>query len=333
MINNIQILRAIAVLMVIGCHSSGLVYKYGFDFNGFIKVGRWGAFGVDIFFVISGYIMAMIDSTKHKTPLEFIKDRAARIIPTYWICTLLLIGMQTFLPWLFNGSIQPLEQNIASLLFISNFFGYTYPTIYVGWSLEFEAFFYVVFALCLFIKDSLFKTILLMVVIFLSSLFGIIKPIAIEFCYGVLIYHLVSRYRLSSKLNARYFILAILVSLYIMSLSLIVPVDIIPTWRRPLIVGVVSFFLVLSSVVCRDFKKGILTYIGDASYSMYLIQVFSLPLIIKMSSKFLPNVDGLLIFFLCALFTVACGIVFYEVVEKNIINIIRKRKLSFFKLI
>lgn len=291
MINNIQILRALAVLMVIANHSSGLVYKYGFNADGFLQVGHWGAYGVDIFFVISGYIMAMIDNVKSKTPASFIKD-------------------------------------ISSMLFISYLLGYDYPTIYVGWSLELEMTFYAIFALCLFIGNQFIKISLLVALIFILSFLGFMRPAAVEFSFGILLYYFANWLKIENKLSAFWFI-PLIVTLVVTLIISDMPIDLV-SWSRPLVIGIISFAMVAFSIVCVDLRKGFLTYIGDASYSIYLVQVFSLPIIMKLSVKLLHGMDGIYAFMISIIFTVLSGVIFHECVEKNIINLVKRKPLRFF---
>ncbi|HGM5268475.1 acyltransferase family protein [Serratia nevei] len=328
MINNIQILRALAVLMVIANHSSGLVYKYGFNADGFLQVGHWGAYGVDIFFVISGYIMAMIDKVKSKTPASFIKDRFVRIVPVYWIFTLLMIFMQAVYPEAFREGLFTNEQNISSMLFISYLLGYDYPTIYVGWSLELEMTFYAIFALCLFIGNQFIKISLLVALIFILSFLGFMRPAAVEFSFGILLYYLANGLKIENKLSAFWFI-PLIVTLVTMLMISDMPIDLV-SWSRPLVIGTISFAMVAFSIACVDLRKGFFTYIGDASYSIYLVQVFSLPIIMKLSVKLLHGMDGIYAFMISIIFTVLSGVIFHECVEKNIINLVKRKPLKFF---
>ena len=144
MIQSIQTLRAIAALSVVAVHIPPDIRARGygevFDFP-------QGAFGVDLFFVISGFVMAY--SSRHlfareHAPCEFILRRCARIVPTYWLVTTfvlyLSIKARTDLSW---------QHTAASYLFIpyprpSD--GAMLPLLLLGWTLNYEIFFYGVFA-------------------------------------------------------------------------------------------------------------------------------------------------------------------------------------------
>lgn len=128
---SIQALRFIAALMVVVFHVA----------DGPFVVG---AAGVDIFFVISGFIMGTIGV--RETPRTFLTKRVIRLVPLYWAVTLLmcavsLLGVFT----LFTADIRRL---VLSLLFIPYYEpdGSLWPLVVVGWTLNVEMLFYALFA-------------------------------------------------------------------------------------------------------------------------------------------------------------------------------------------
>lgn len=328
MINNIQIIRAVAVLMVVAYHSVGLLHRYGFDFNDYSGIGTWGAFGVDLFFVISGYVIAMIDSVKKKTPAAFFKDRVIRIVPIYWFFTLLMIFAQVCYPDAFRMGVFSSEQNISSMLFSSHFMGYVYPTLYVGWSLELEMAFYAIFAICLFSYNRMIRSVCLALLVGLMMLLGLMKPIAIEFLFGVALYYFIHFFSLNNKFNSVLFVPAVVLLIVFMAL-IDAPTE-LSSWHRALVVGIISFIVVAVSVICVDSRRSIATYIGDMSYSLYLVQVFSLPLIMKLSSRVVEGSYGFYVFCISILFTALIGSVFYEIVEKKVVNIMKGRRAKIY---
>lgn len=321
MINNIQIIRAMAVLMVVAYHSVGLLHRYGFDFNDYSGIGTWGAFGVDLFFVISGYVIAMIDNVKKKTPIAFFKDRVIRIVPIYWFFTLLMIFTQACYPDAFRMGISSSEQNISSMLFLSHFMGYAYPTLYVGWSLELEMAFYAIFAIFLLSYNRIIRSGGLVLLVVLMVFLGLMKPIAIEFLFGVCLYYIINFSNLNNKFNSVLFAPAVVFLIVVMAL-IDAPTE-LSSWLRALVIGIISFIVVAVSIICVDSRKNIVTYIGDMSYSIYLVQVFSLPLIMKLSSRVVESSYGFYVFCISILFTILIGSVFYEVVEKKVVNIMK----------
>jgi len=124
---SIQYLRALAACSVIFPHTS---------WTG--QVG--GQQGVDVFFVISGFIMMFV-STRESEPIEFIRSRAIRIIPLYWLATLATALIST----------PGWRHSLLSALFVPHIDpnGGMYPVVLQGWTLVYEVFFYLIFAVCL----------------------------------------------------------------------------------------------------------------------------------------------------------------------------------------
>ena len=202
---NIQALRAYAAIIVVLFHASILVSVNGFSY-GILKsatfnIEKWGDFGVDIFFIISGYIMFMINAKRKQSPLEFITDRIKRIVPVYWVLTILFTCLLLFVPFAFRNLNFSSEHFITSLLFISKYFNYESPVLYVGWTLEYEMFFYLAFAIVLFLrKNSPIQQIVLLTLIFLISIaFGTFTSIIFEFLYGGIIFIFFNKYSIINK--------------------------------------------------------------------------------------------------------------------------------------
>ncbi len=141
-LRSIQHLRAGAALAVVTYHA--LQWRTGgFD------VGRAG---VDVFFVISGLVMWTSTVTHPARPVGFIWRRFVRVAPLYWIATLATAGAAWAWPD-FLPQILPGWRHLAlSLAFIPHFDpkGLPFPTLPLGWTLDYEAIFYLVFAGALF---------------------------------------------------------------------------------------------------------------------------------------------------------------------------------------
>lgn len=127
-IRSIQYLHGFAAVAVVACHTNWLNPLYGQQ-------------GVDVFFVISGFIMMLV-SKRETRPLAFLRARALRVVPLYWVCTL---------AWALLFGFGPVSHLIESLLFWPHLApnGLAWPVIPQGWTLTYEAFFYAVFAMSL----------------------------------------------------------------------------------------------------------------------------------------------------------------------------------------
>jgi exopolysaccharide production protein ExoZ len=142
MISNLQVLRGLAALAVVFYHTA-------FTFNGGIHTEFQA---VSVFFVISGFIMTYITRADTK---QFLQQRLIRIVPLYWLCTLGALAAV----WLLKDSGRTwtdagIGNVLKSLLFVPyrDVHGETQPILPVGWTLNLEMFFYVLFALALVVS-------------------------------------------------------------------------------------------------------------------------------------------------------------------------------------
>lgn len=128
-LRSIQVLRGIAACAVALMHS---VASHGVSEPGFYAIG---AAGVDLFFVISGFIIATV--APGKTAGQFIAGRVRRIYPMWWIAVA---------PWLL---VVPFdwEMFFASITLWPIFGSFVLPPNSIGWTLSFEVLFYAAMAL------------------------------------------------------------------------------------------------------------------------------------------------------------------------------------------
>lgn len=148
---NVQALRALAAVMVIFVHLGPLAARAGLPAVDL----EFGNAGVDIFFVISGFIMWVIAARRPPSPGVFLARRAGRIVPLYWLVTLALAAAYVAAPGLFPNLKPTPAHVLQSLAFIPHRdpAGVAAPLVIPGWTLNFEVFFYLVFALALFLPE------------------------------------------------------------------------------------------------------------------------------------------------------------------------------------
>ncbi|MCG5075724.1 acyltransferase family protein [Paraburkholderia tagetis] len=156
-LGSIQVLRAIAAVLVIFCHGATEVGGS----HAALAPGLWplvnakGLFGVDLFFVVSGFVMMYIISGKRSsgvTAARFLGERIARIVPLYWAVTLLSVLIGLVLPALKHKNGYAVDYVLRSLLFVPSsnpITGAPEPVLGLGWTLNYEMFFYVVISLVL----------------------------------------------------------------------------------------------------------------------------------------------------------------------------------------
>lgn len=297
----IQYLRAIAALAVVIVHASKRVEDSLADsVNAFLVIGHGG---VDLFFVISGFIMWSITKQRPTDPGNFWIKRLVRIVPTYWIAVLawtafmLLAGYN----WL---KITP-EHVLLSLGFVPHYSPTfpedIWPVLIPGWTLNYEMFFYLVFGLTLF-APAKSRLLLLCGSMLALVAFGFVldpqqawavtytSPLLLEFMGGVLVAELWMRAPGGVLRNA--IVLGVGLFLFIF----IGPsVDAEDYASRTLYFGAPAI-LIASGFVglgTRVPHLPLLEKLGDASYAIYLFHLF---LIVPMAEVWirLPQIHGTL---------------------------------------
>ena len=152
---NLQILRLVAALGILVSHAADLTLARTSPIWSF----PWTA-GVDIFFVISGIIMTILTDGHFGQPgaaRQFLTRRIIRIVPIYWLFTTLMIATIILLPSQVRNSQTDIGSIVTSLLFIPwpRGDGQIVPILAQGWTLSYEAFFYLAFALALLHRRGL----------------------------------------------------------------------------------------------------------------------------------------------------------------------------------
>lgn len=150
-ITSIQGLRAIAAWLVVFHHVLQIYYESTYtSLLGWLALAK-GSVGVDLFFVISGFVMIIVTSSGTTSAGSFLMRRLARIVPAYWLATGIFAGVLLVFPHLVRHPIRLDLQHLGmSLGFLSGYFpGHFYPVLTVGWSLNFEMLFYFLLALAI----------------------------------------------------------------------------------------------------------------------------------------------------------------------------------------
>ncbi|HEY8085995.1 MAG TPA: acyltransferase [Methylophilaceae bacterium] len=166
-IESLQVLRGIAASAVVLHHTIRAVLLFSSERNDAASahwLAEWLAIGVDIFFVISGFIMVYISTPylEGKKPLnDFVMMRIIRIYPIYFTATFLLLTIQTvsFLLSSGVGFNLSLRRILSALVLFPSFNqkGLVQPVLGVGWTLSYEILFYITFyiSICLAKKANL----------------------------------------------------------------------------------------------------------------------------------------------------------------------------------
>lgn len=170
----LQCLRAIACINIVIYHSTSI----------------FGGFSVDLFFVISGFVMAMtIEKEKSQSFYRFIIDRIIRIVPLYWILTTGVLLLTIVKPDLFNSTTFNISNYIKSLLFIPFIkeSGLIQPLIFQGWTLNYELFFYACIWIASLINKKNYSFITFFIFLFITILSNNSSIEVIKKFYGTLL--------------------------------------------------------------------------------------------------------------------------------------------------
>ncbi len=189
-LDQIQFLRGIAAFSILIAHTPYI---------------QRGHFGVDLFFIISGFIMTYVTEKSYD---DFLLKRAVRIVPLYWLGTIGLYVLAVVAPGILNTATDSVVDLLRSLFFIPYFNGRTVePLLRLGWTLNFEVFFYLLFFISCVISQKYRAAITSTMILFLVCLGSMLEsnsvlinfytdPILLEFIYGMAAFYV---YRAASK--------------------------------------------------------------------------------------------------------------------------------------
>jgi exopolysaccharide production protein ExoZ len=324
-IRPIQYLRALAAMMVVWLHARfiipGIAEQLGAPY--------FGGSGVDLFFVISGFIMVVTTSGNAVAPQKFFLLRVVRVVPLYWLATLAAIACAAF-----EHSFEHVYPVaiVKSLLFIP----YAQPTsphdvwpiVPNGWTLNYEMFFYALFALSLAAPrgvrlPALAATLGSLVVI--GRVFGpfakpltsfYFSPFLLEFVAGMFLAHGWLRDGSRNSLPESLFLIAF--GLYCLGAA----------HSRVIVMGgaFVTIAGCLNTRICAVENRSLLE-LGNASYSIYLVHQFVLEALAWGWIRVFPRITWGSSALFMALALTACalaGYLCYRFIEKPLTSRLRK---------
>lgn len=337
-IQSVQALRGVAVMLVVLFHITlTLRDRLAPDFKLFVV----GACGVDLFFAISGFIMVV--TTRHhwgraNIAGDFLLKRCIRIFPLYWLVTSLKLVSLLIVPDLAQHTELQLWHTIASYLLIPawNSGGYPFPLLTVGWTLSFEMLFYLAFAAALWGKRSPLLWLTPFFAVFAAlyfarlngwgAIFTLFDPIVLEFVMGMWIGWCALEKRYLTPRGAG---LAVIVSLIVLAATNSVDLNTILPYRT--LVWGVPCALILWAAISLEASKGNVRLafaglLGDASYMIYLIQAFTLPVVcIVLQKLHLPAPWSFVVIAVVSIIVTALvGVILHKIVEQPMLDGLRR---------
>jgi exopolysaccharide production protein ExoZ len=281
----IQALRMVAACLVVVTHSTFYAHE---RLDQTITVWERGTRGVDIFFVISGFVM--IYSSQRLSLLSngwkiFAEHRIIRIVPLYWLLTTLKVLVLLLTTGFALHANLSVVTAICSYLFLPsrNLDGKLWPLMSVGWTLNFEMLFYFLFTLTLFLRKSVYQLVgLTLALLAMGAYFRqpnwppasfYLDTMVLEFYLGMLIARACIKGRYIPKKAA----------CFLLSLGFVLLLAPPTEWNVPkiLLSGLPAAMIIWSAASLEKFSKSIprfVLYLGDASYAIYLIHPFVCPL-------------------------------------------------------
>lgn len=337
-LQNLQILRGISAILVYCFHArSFLNGKIQFGEILFIK----GNIGVPIFFIISGFIMVYTTKELSENTFKNVKDffikRIIRVVPLYYFCTILFLLITNLENFIDDGFVRVLKV----FLFIP--IG-KMPPLYVGWTLNFEMFFYLLFGISLIFKNKryfflyfifLFLIFIIPLIIdkhiLLNSNNGqhvktyldlITNPLLLQFLLGVFLGNTVKKLQFDTiKLQFLVKFSILVFILYYFNFYNFFQSDLI-------ICGLLVFSMILLDQSKIKFSRPkILIYLGNISYSIYLVHPIMIVVLLQLFTKIglTELIDSKYIFLLILAFTLLGSAILYEFIEKRFTKYLKEK--------
>lgn len=291
-LQSLQLLRAAAALAVVLFH---LTFPLEQEFGVLpANVFMMGSDGVDVFFVISGFIMAYTTARQdQRSPVQFIWKRLVRILPLYWVLTMAVFAIGLVAPQLLNSGGATWEELGKSLAFIPyerGIDGSVVPVLFLGWTLNYEMFFYAVFAIALSLMPNrrvLFVVTAISVVAAVGYLSGpnlgvvgrfYTNGIILEFAAGCLLYSVWQERPDLLRWAIPAAVLGVALLAFQNFVELSVPRELKKGLPALMIVAGALRLSAPNTAISRFFSR-----VGDASYSLYLGHPYAIAVSVKMT--------------------------------------------------
>ncbi|UJW85495.1 acyltransferase family protein [Devosia sp. SL43] len=329
----IQYLRGLAAILVLASHA--LLYPLVGEH---LAYGRLGWLGVILFFVISGFIMVAVTGDGKFAALDFLRRRFVRIVPMYWAATLLAASLALFAPQLFKTTVYDGAELVMSLLFIPFYNPVSegiHPLYKLGWTLNYEVFFYICFALLAFLGAGARVVWLTVAFTALAVIGAVFSPepavpqfytsfMPLAFCAGAWLGLATLRGRLGA-LPHKVVYAALIIGLAALVEGFAFDRGIVEDGFA--FVGFVTFAsaLVLLAVRFEPVlpRIALLERIGDASYSIYLVHIYEVAILAGVAFKLLDPANIWADYFV-AIISIAggtvAGLIMYSLVEKPVLR-------------
>ncbi|MBS0220300.1 MAG: acyltransferase [Proteobacteria bacterium] len=284
-----------------------------------------GYFGVDVFFIISGFIVCYVAT---RQPDHFFAKRLIRIVPLYWVATAAVAALAITFPSLLQSTEADTTTFVKSLLFVpyERPTGLVQPILFLGWTLNYEMFFYVMFAISLAVSPKHAPLVCALILIGLCLLGRIatftlpwsfwFNPRLLEFVLGMAAFHIYARKPAWLKSVPALLAVGIAVMAVIgMSFQTVLgSKDYDVAICAPLSLLVVLAALSLEG---RLWVPPAVVLVGDASYSLYLLHPYVVGVVEKtVDPMTIPSVKAIAAAIVTIALSIAVAVISFWVLEK-----------------
>jgi exopolysaccharide production protein ExoZ len=332
---NIQALRFVAAMMVLYAHLLNETVGHGLPLNQPAQdhTGIAWRTGVDAFFIVSGFIMYYLSHDKFgsaRNAMTFLKRRFLRVAPLYWLFTaLMLVALAVVHDHIIHNDID-LAIAVKSLLFIPTVRadGDTYPILAVGWTLNYEIFFYLMFAAAMLARRWV-GLMGLFIVLFGLSLLGhavgksmtlarfYSDPIIVEFLLGI---GLAQLYLMGARVPV-----LVQWALVAAGFALMAVMGHYQSLDRWIWGGLPALVVAAGLALGPEIRGRWLALGGDASYSLYLSHPFVLSALTLVWTKAKFATDGWLYVPVGLAVCTAAAVAVYRFIETPMLAWLKRR--------
>lgn len=333
-IKSIQALRGLAAVSVVLAHVNRISELY-MNRNLHFTPPIFFDWGIDLFFVLSGFIIFYIHNQDfgNKTKLKkYTLKRFFRIYPLYWLVNLLVIPLVFIFQNIGSGYERNPDVIIKSLLLFPQSHS---PILFVGWTLVHEVRFYIIFGLLILLKKyyGVLLGILLIVLTLIRFVFNpegnylitdyLLSPFNLEFLLGCLGSYIF----LTKKFHKKTWLFLVMI-FYLVYLNFINPFN---SEQRIILLGI-PFALIITILAIIELKHSLkipqlILYLGAASYSIYLTHYIFISLLVRLVIKagYSTSIYLPFIMLFVTIFSILGGCLVYSKIEKPILNYFKSR--------
>ncbi|QNG48485.1 acyltransferase family protein [Sphingobium yanoikuyae] len=327
-IDSIQYMRGLAAVIVVVAHA----FEHQIADENFTLL-RLGSLGVVMFFVISGFIMVLISGESSFGAAIFLRRRFVRVVPLYWLATAAIAILALLAPSLLRRTTFAVDDLVLSLFFIPHYdsAGGLAPMLTLGWTLNYEIFFYLCFAMVSSFTAGVRVAAVSLAFAGMIALGEIsnfsnpllqfyTRPIVGAFCIGMWVGLATIRGR-SLRGQRRSQIVAGIIAVTFTAAAFLIQPGVRGNWQVTYAFAFGSAALLLLAVGAegRIPTSRLALLLGDSSYSLYLSHMYAVAAAIIVMRRFGNSHNLLLNGAVAIVGGIVLGILVHKLVEKPLL--------------